>query len=113
MAGEYWTTGEVIKMFQVETRFLTLLEEEEIVCPDARGESCEKRFREADLERLRLAKLLVEEMGVNLAGVEIILRMRESMFEMRSQFDHILEDLAANLERVLQERNRRPQNTRL
>jgi hypothetical protein len=33
-------------------------------------------------------------MGVNLPGVEVILRMRQMMFDMRRQFDEILDDLA-------------------
>ncbi len=101
MAKEYWTTTEVIELFRVETRFLDDLEEEEILCPEGREDPARKRFSEADLERLRLAKLLVEEMGVNLAGVEIILRMRRDMFAMRAQFDAILEDVAQNVRRLL------------
>jgi len=108
MAGKYWTTTEVIEIFQMETRFLNELEEEEIVCPDSLEATCEKRFSEADLERLRLAKLLVEDMGVNLAGVEIILRMRQNMFDMRAQFDHILEEVAGSIQRLIRERNQRP-----
>ena len=47
-----------------------------------------------DLENIRLAKILIEEMGVNLAGVEVILRLRQNMIEMRRQFDAILEDIS-------------------
>jgi MerR family transcriptional regulator/heat shock protein HspR len=36
----------------------------------------------------------VEDLGVNLAGVDVILDMRRKMIEMRRQFDAILEDLA-------------------
>jgi len=39
----------------------------------------------------------VEELGVNLPGVDIILRMRRDMFSMRRQFDAILEDLARKI----------------
>lgn len=53
-----------------------------------------KLFSAGDLENLRLAKVLVEDMGLNLAGVEVVLRMRQSMIDMRRQFDAILEDLA-------------------
>ncbi len=42
-------------------------------------------------------------MGVNLAGVEVILRMRQSMIEMRRQFDSILEDLAQELQDAFRE----------
>lgn len=101
MAKEYWTTTEVIEIFQVESRFLEDLEEEEILRPNCREDLTEKRFSEADLERLRLAKMLMEDMEVNMAGVDIILRMRRHMFDMRAQFDAILLDVAENVRRLL------------
>ena len=45
----------------------------------------------------------LEEMGVKVAGVEIILRMRRMMFEMRKQFDDILEDLARQVRERMNE----------
>ena len=98
MAKEFWSVTEVVKLFHVDENFLDELEEEEIVCPTCRKNPPTKLFSFRELENLRLAKILVEEMGVNLPGVEIILRMRNSMFEMREQFDMILEDLAKNFQ---------------
>jgi MerR family transcriptional regulator/heat shock protein HspR len=103
MTNRFWTAIEVSEFFQVEERFLTDLEEEEIICPVYRKETPVKVLLNEDLEKVRLAKILVEEMGVNLAGVEVILRMRQSMLEMRKQFDDILEDLAGRLRRALDE----------
>jgi MerR family transcriptional regulator/heat shock protein HspR len=98
MAKEFWTITEVVERFHVTERFLSELEEEEIVCAVFREDSSTKLFGSRDLERLRLAKILVEEMGVNLAGVEVILRMRQSMIEMRTQFDDIFQDLARQIQ---------------
>lgn len=98
MSKEFWTITEVIEVFQIDERFLDELEEEEIICPVCREDPPAKLFSSADLEKLRLAKMLIEEMDVNLPGVDIILRMRQSMFEMRRQFDSILEDLARHLQ---------------
>jgi MerR family transcriptional regulator/heat shock protein HspR len=94
MDKEFWTLEEVVETFEVEERFLQQLEEEDILCPVCRDQPSSKVFGALELEKIRLAKLLVEEMDVNVAGVEIILRMRQMMFEMRKQFDDILEDLA-------------------
>ena len=94
MDKEFWTVEEVVQIFEVDERFLHELEEEDILCPVCRDEPSSKVFSTSELEKIRLAKLLVEEMDVNVAGVEIILRMRQMMFEMRKQFDDILEDLA-------------------
>ena len=99
MKKEFWTRTEVVEFFQVDEGFLSSLEQEELLCPVCREDVPTRVFPLQELEKLRIAKALVEEMGVNLAGVEIILHMREMMFNMRQQFDEILEDLAENLQR--------------
>ncbi len=96
MAKEFWTKAEVVDFFQIEERFLVELEEE-IICPLCQDDPSEELFTPTDMEKLRLAKILVEDMGVNLAGIEVTLRMRQNMIEMRNQFDSILEDLAQQL----------------
>lgn len=48
----------------------------------------------ADAERVRLSCLLVRDLEVNLAGVEVILHMRESMVSMQRQFAEVLAELA-------------------
>lgn len=95
---EFWTISEVTEFFQIEENFLAELEEEEIVCPTCREDSPMKLFSASELEKIRLIKILVDDMEVNLPGVEIILRMRQSMFEMRRQFDAIMEDVARHIQ---------------
>jgi MerR family transcriptional regulator/heat shock protein HspR len=99
MAKEFWTVTEVVELFRVERRFLEELEEEEVLCPTCQAR--EKLFSAAELEKLRLAKLLMEDMGVNIPGVDVILRMRQNLIDMRRQFDAILEDLARHLQENL------------
>lgn len=107
MAKEIWTSAEVIEIFEVDESFLSDLEAEEIVCPVLQGDPPRKAFPSIEMEKLRLAKILVEEMGVNLEGVDVILRMRQCMVEMREQFDAILEDLARQMEKALRDRRRK------
>ena len=102
MAKEFWTYSEVVEIFQVDEGFLSELEEEEVICPSCLKGSSVKVFSTGDLENLRLAKILMEDMGVNLPGVEVVLRMRKSMMEMRRQFDDILEDLADQIKGALE-----------
>jgi len=71
------------------------------VCSVCREGSPSKLFSAVELEKLRIAKLLVEDMEVNLSGVEIILRMRQDMIDMRNQFDAILEELRGHFEERL------------
>ena len=101
MTKEFWTITEVIEIFEVEERFLADLEEEEIVCPTCLEDPSAKLFPTGELDKLRLAKILVEELGINLPGVDVILRMRQNMIEMRKQFDAILEDLAKHMKETI------------
>lgn len=104
MTKEFWTVTEVVEIFEVDEGFLAELEEEEVLCPLCRDDPPAKLFSSTELEKLRLAKLLIDDMGVNLPGVEIILRMRQSIYAMRRQFDDILEDLAGRLRETLEEK---------
>lgn len=97
MTKKYWTVSEVIEIFQMDEGTITYLEEEEIVCPQCFDDNPTKRFSAAELDKLRLVKILMEDMEVNLPGVEVILRMRQNMVQMRRQFDDILEDLAVQI----------------
>ena len=109
MNQDFWTITEVVERLQVSIRLLNDLEKEQIICPFCQENSSEKLLSPDDLERLRLARVLTEEMDVNLPGVEVILQMRQNMLDMRKQFDEILEDLARRFEdlglkKVLSER---------
>lgn len=97
MNKKFWTMTDVVEILQIDESFLADLEEEEIVCPICRENSSTKLFSASEMEKLRLAKILIQEMEVNVPGVDIILRMRQSIIDMRKQFDAVLEDLARHL----------------
>jgi len=101
MTKELWSVTEVLELFQVEEGLLSDLEEEEIVCAACDEGLPTRLFHIHELEKLRIAKILMEEMDVNLSGVEVILRMRQNMIDMRKQFDAILEDLAGQLNEIM------------
>ena len=44
-----------------------------------------RRFSDEDVEQIRFIKRLIDDLGVNLAGVEVILHMRRQMFELQQQ----------------------------
>lgn len=104
MAKELWTVDEVLELFQVGEDLLRDLEAEQIICPACDQGLPSRLFDLGELEKLRIAKVLMEEMDVNLSGVEVILQMRQNMIDMRRQFDAILEDLADQLGPVFQKR---------
>ncbi len=52
---------------------------------------------EDDADRMRVIVVLMREMGVNLAGAEVILHMRQEQISMRSQFDEVVATLVREL----------------
>ena len=101
MKKELWTVTEVIETFHIEESFLVELEEEDILCPTCRETPPGKLYPPSELEKLRLVKLLYEDMGVNLPGIEVILHMRQNMLDMRKQFDVIMENLVNDLKKAI------------
>jgi MerR family transcriptional regulator/heat shock protein HspR len=53
-----------------------------------------RMYSNSDIQRIRQAQRLIEELGVNLAGVDIILRMGEQLRQLREQLDHMESELA-------------------
>ncbi|MCA1850799.1 MAG: MerR family transcriptional regulator, partial [Acidobacteria bacterium] len=64
----------------------------------SRSEGNTRLYTDADLERLELILSLTRDLGVNLAGVEIILNMREKMDAMQREFERFFSYLQAHAE---------------
>jgi MerR family transcriptional regulator/heat shock protein HspR len=50
-------------------------------------------YSQEDIERLQLIQRLIEDLGVNLAGVEVILNMRAQMRQMEEQMQRLAEEV--------------------
>ena len=50
-------------------------------------------YSEADIDRLRHIKVLMEDMGINMAGVEVIFKLRERMAQMQHRIDVLESEL--------------------
>jgi MerR family transcriptional regulator/heat shock protein HspR len=64
-------------------------------------------YTDQDLERLDVILTLARDMGVNLAGIEIILNMREKMVEMERQMEEFTHVVQQELARVATMRDER------
>ena len=104
MSKEFWSVAEIIEIFNVDQNFIENLEKENIICKVCTEKTPEKRFSLNDMEKLRLAKILMHEMDVNIPGIEVILQMRQSMIDMRKQLDAILEDMANHFQIILKDK---------
>ena len=58
-----------------------------------RSEGNIRLFSDEDVERVRTIKRLVDDLGVNLAGAEVILHMREQMDAMRQELEQLRRDV--------------------
>jgi MerR family transcriptional regulator/heat shock protein HspR len=88
MARRYLRITEVIKICGVDKKFVAELERERIVQPVIRRKL--KVYAPEQVDRVRVARLLIEELGVNMEGAEVALHMREQMIAMQRQFNELL-----------------------
>src|SRR5437764_995596 len=81
--GAYMISA-VAEMYDIHPQTLRLYEREGLLKP-SRTEGNTRLYTEEDLHRLELILNLTRDLGVNLAGIEIILNLRERMSEMQRQ----------------------------
>ena len=87
-----YTISAVAEIYEIHPQTLRLYEREGLLKP-SRSDGNTRLYTDADLERLEVILSLTRELGVNLAGVEIILNMREKMNQMQSEFERFFEYL--------------------
>jgi DNA-binding transcriptional MerR regulator len=92
MARKYFRITEVVEICRVDRDFVARLEQESIIQPIIRSKL--KYYPRDQVERVRIAHLLMADMGVNLEGAEVALNMREQMIAMQRQFNQVLCRLA-------------------
>jgi MerR family transcriptional regulator/heat shock protein HspR len=97
MARKYLRLTEVVEICGVNEEFVICLEKEQVISPIIRRER--KLYPLDQVDRVRVAHLLIEEMGVNLEGAEVALHMREQMIAMQRQFNELLRLLGRELKR--------------
>lgn len=90
-----YSISAVAELYDIHPQTLRLYEREGLLTP-SRSEGNTRLYEDADLERLEVILSLTRELGVNLAGVEIILNMRAKMDEMQREFERFFEYLKAH-----------------
>ena len=102
----------VAELYQLHPQTLRLYERVGLLKP-SRSEGNTRLYTDTDLERLEVILTLTRDMGVNLAGIEIILNMREKMAEMQRQMEAFTSFVQQELARGLRSGATRPQATAL
>ena len=87
--GAYMISA-VAEMYEIHPQTLRLYEREGLLKP-SRTEGNTRLYTDEDLERLEFILNLARDLGVNIAGIAIILQMRERMEEMNRQMHDFVE----------------------
>jgi MerR family transcriptional regulator/heat shock protein HspR len=93
----------VAEQYEIHPQTLRLYEREGLLKP-SRSDGNTRLYTDGDLELLEVILHLTRDLGVNLAGVEIILNMRAKMAEMQ----HQIEEFVASLNQELTARTNHP-----
>ncbi len=91
-----YTISAVAETYEIHPQTLRLYEREGLLKP-SRSVGNTRLYTDVDLERLEVILSLTRELGVNLAGVEIILNMREKMDAMQHEFERFFEHLRTHM----------------
>src|ERR1700740_3046521 len=97
----------VSELYNLHPQTLRLYERVGLLKP-SRSEGNTRLYTDADLERLEVILTLTRDMGVNLAGIEIILNMREKMAEMQRQMKAFAEFVQKELSHGLHSAQHKP-----
>ena len=97
----------VAEMYDIHPQTLRLYEREGLLKP-SRTDGNTRLYTDEDLERLEFILNLARDLGVNIAGIAIILQMRERMEEMNRQMQGFVEYVRTEMLSRMQHMNEQP-----
>ena len=87
---KYVMISVVAERYGIHPQTLRLYEREGLIKP-ARSSGNTRLYDEEAIHRLEIILALTRDLGVNLAGVEVILNMKEHMEQMQGEVDRLLD----------------------
>jgi MerR family transcriptional regulator/heat shock protein HspR len=93
MKKKYFRLADIVETCDVSAEFIRTLEQEHLIKAVRRRRL--KLYPVEQVDRVRVAHILVGEMGVNLAGVEVALHMREQIISMRRELAEVMRRLGS------------------
>ncbi|MGA8221440.1 MAG: helix-turn-helix transcriptional regulator [Candidatus Acidiferrales bacterium] len=96
----------VAELYHLHPQTLRLYERVGLLKP-SRSQGNTRLYADTDLERLEVILNLTRELGVNLAGIEVILNMRDKMAEMQSQMEAFMKFVRSEVARSFSTRDDR------
>ena len=101
-AGRFYMISVVSKAYGIHPQTLRLYEREGLLKP-SRTDGNTRLYSEEDLRQLEVILNLTRDLGVNLAGVEIVLNMRRKMEQMQQEVSEFVAWVRQELARAAQE----------
>ena len=95
-ARPLYTIGVVAEMLKLHPQTLRMYEKKGLIQP-SRTVGNTRMYSEEDVEDIARLVRLTRDLGVNLAGIEIILKMRRRMIDMQRQLEELLEYVRADV----------------
>jgi len=92
MAERHYTIRVAAELTGLHAQSLRMYERRGLIQP-RRSPGNIRLFSEADIEQICFIKRLVDELGVNLAGVEVIMHMRRQLLTTQARLDQVLHEL--------------------
>ena len=83
----------VAKILEIHPQTLRQYERENLICP-SRSNGRIRLYSQRDIDRIKLILRLTRELGVNLAGVDIILRLKENVDDMETEIAELRHEVA-------------------
>lgn len=94
----YFSISAVAKMFSIHQQTVRLYEKEGLINPK-RSAGNTRLFSEEDVEKLEEVIYLTHELGINLAGVDMILKLKKQIKKMQDDMNKIFESTQEQLEK--------------
>ena len=98
----------VAEMYDIHPQTLRLYEREGLLRP-SRSDGNTRLYTDEDLERLEFILNLARDLGVNIAGIAIVLQMRERMEEMNRQMQGFVEYVRTEMLTRMQQAQSQPE----
>ncbi|MDQ2996958.1 MAG: helix-turn-helix transcriptional regulator [Chloroflexota bacterium] len=91
MEQQYYTIKIAAELCGMHEQSLRMYERRGLIAPQ-RSPGNIRRFSAQDVEQIRFIKRLVDELGVNLAGVEVIMHMRQQLIDTQQELQALQGD---------------------
>ncbi|ABU58906.1 MULTISPECIES: helix-turn-helix transcriptional regulator [Roseiflexus] len=96
MKQRYYTIKSAAALCGMHEQSLRLYERRGLIRPQ-RTPGNIRRYTESDIEQIRFIKRLIDDLGVNLAGVEVILHLRQQLIAAQRELEELRDRLPVDV----------------